>query len=140
MLEWHVTGLKLVGAVSLVGAVRELDGVTGHSDWLIPAALVAAFAGVASGLVPWVWPRVPLAAERSIAWSATGIAAAAALGGIVVFGVLALLGTQFLLAAAILAELRGRRSVLAPFWAAVLLVAGTIALYYLLVPLRPVAD
>jgi len=139
-LEWHVSGLKLVAAAMLVGAAGELNDASGRLDRLVPAALAAAGAAAASGLVPWVWPRVPLAAERALAWTATGLATAAALTGLAALGVRALLGAQLLLAAAVLAELRGRRSILAPFWASVLVVAATIALYYLLVPLRPVAD
>ena len=132
-----MTVLALGGALLLVVSGRRLGRVPGAWDgWSVPL-LAAGVLSVAGGLGPWIVPRCTVRTQRALIVSALGLGIVAVLGSVWFVDLLALLGLQLILTAAVLAEIGMQRRALTWLWICALALVAAVLLYHGLIDPQP---
>ncbi len=137
--ELHASVCALLGALLLASDTVTLARAEGPWSALAAPLAIGAALAAAAAVLPWVWPGMPLAARRSLIWTAWLIATLGALGALIPLEYDALAGAQLLLLAAVLPEMSGRPASLRWFWASIVLAIAIMLIYREVADLRPVA-
>ena len=137
LVQAHCTALGLGGALLLVVSARRLGRIPDAPDaWSIPLVAAASLAAIA-GVSPWLVPRLGVHTQRLLTIAALATGTVGVLGSVWIVDLLALLGLQLILTAAVLAEVGLQRRALTWLWICGLLLVAAVLVYHQLVDLQP---